>query len=62
MHGGGICTNNQAAFKKCGTGSAEGFLTYGGMSIREIEAITWVLEETMDEEMINQGPEFIALW
>ena len=60
--GGGICTNNQAAFEKMRelVPLYEGFLTYGGMSIREIEAITVGLEETMDEEMINQGPEFIA--
>lgn len=29
------------------------------MSVREMEAITVGLEETMDEEMINQGPQFI---
>jgi len=60
--GGGICTNNQAAFEKMRelVPLYEGFLTYGGMSVREIEAITVGLEETMDEDMINQGPQFIA--
>ena len=38
----------------------EGFLTYGGMSVREIEAMAVGLEETMDEDMISQGPIFIA--
>ena len=37
----------------------EGFLTYGGMSIREMGALTIGLEETMDEEIISQGPQFI---
>ncbi|MDR1378765.1 MAG: tryptophanase [Synergistaceae bacterium] len=38
----------------------EGFLTYGGMSVREIEAMAVGLEETMDFDMIRHGPEFIA--
>lgn len=37
----------------------EGFLTYGGMSAREMEAITVGLDETMDEDVISQGPLFI---
>ena len=37
----------------------EGFLTYGGMSVREMEAITVGLDETMDEDIISQGPIFI---
>ena len=38
----------------------EGFLTYGGMSVMEMEAITVGLEETMDENFICQGPLFIT--
>lgn len=37
----------------------EGFITYGGMSIMEIEAINTGLQESMNFFMINQGPEFI---
>jgi tryptophanase len=37
----------------------EGFLTYGGMSVREMEAIVVGLDETMDEDIISQGPAFI---
>ena len=37
----------------------EGFLSYGGMSVREIEAIAVGLEETMDFDMIKHGPQFI---
>lgn len=59
--GGGICTNNQAYFNKMKelVPLYEGFLTYGGMSVREMEAIAVGLEETMDFQMINQGPQFI---
>jgi tyrosine phenol-lyase len=60
--GGAICTNNEEAFIKMREllPLYEGFLTYGGMSVREMEAIAVGLEETMDEDMINQGPQFIA--
>lgn len=37
----------------------EGFLTYGGMSVREMEAIVVGLDESMDEDVISQGPKFI---
>lgn len=59
--GGGICTNNSDLYLKIRelVTLYEGFLTYGGMSVREIEAIAVGLEETMDENMINQGPQFI---
>ncbi|MBQ8723113.1 MAG: tryptophanase, partial [Opitutales bacterium] len=33
----------------------EGFLTYGGMSVREMEAIVVGLDESMDEDIISQG-------
>ncbi|MDR0365748.1 MAG: tryptophanase [Bifidobacteriaceae bacterium] len=60
--GGGICVRDEATYKAMRglVPMYEGFLTYGGMSVREMEAITVGLEETMDEDMINQGPQFIA--
>lgn len=60
--GGGICTDNEQLYLKIRelVPLYEGFLTYGGMSVREMEAITVGLDETMDEDMINQGPQFIA--
>lgn len=59
--GGGICTDDQKLFVKMREliPLYEGFLTYGGMSVREMEAMTVGLEETMDEDMISQGPIFI---
>lgn len=59
--GGGICTNDKAVYLKLRelVTLYEGFLTYGGMSVREMEAIAVGLDETMDENMINQGPQFI---
>jgi len=59
--GGGICVRDDRLFHKLREliPLFEGFLTYGGMSVREIEAITVGLDETMDLDMINQGPIFI---
>jgi tyrosine phenol-lyase len=37
----------------------EGFLTYGGMSVREIEAMAVGLYETCDDTVISQSPSFI---
>lgn len=59
--GGGICTNNHKIFKELEplVPLFEGFLTYGGMSVREIEAIAVGLYETLDESMICQSPQYI---
>jgi tyrosine phenol-lyase len=59
--GGGITTKSEDLYKRMRglLPLYEGFLTYGGMSVREMEALTVGLDETMDEDMINQGPIFI---
>jgi tryptophanase len=59
--GGGICTDDNDLFLKMRdlVPLYEGFLTYGGMSVREIEAMAVGLYETTDETVINQSPSFI---
>lgn len=59
--GGGICINQDHIFRKMQgfIPLYEGFLTYGGISVREMEAMAAGLEETLDEDMISQGPIFI---
>ena len=37
----------------------EGFLTYGGMSVREMEAMTVGMTETLDMDIISQTPIFV---
>jgi len=61
VRGGGIITNDENVYKGIleMLPLYEGFSTYGGMSVREMEAMVVGLDETMDEEMINQGPIFI---
>ena len=60
--GGGICVRDRGLYEKMRglVPLYEGFLTYGGMSVREMEALTVGLDEAMDEEVISQGPQFIA--
>ena len=60
--GGGIVMNDKALFDKMKVliPVYEGFLTYGGMSTREMEAVAIGLEEASDIDMISHGPEFIA--
>ena len=59
--GGGLITSNKEIFRKMQETTVlfEGFITYGGMSIMEIEAINVGLQESMDFGMINQTPIFI---
>lgn len=60
--GGAICTNNPKYFNdmKVLIPVYEGFLTYGGISVREIESMAVGLYETCDETVINQSPGFIS--
>ena len=59
--GGSICTNQRALYNKMEAMIPlyEGFLTYGGISVREIEAMAVGLYETLDETMICQSPNYI---
>jgi len=59
--GGAIVSNNEKLILKMKTliPLYEGFLTYGGMEVRAMEAMAVGLYESMDEEIINQGPLFI---
>jgi tryptophanase len=59
--GGGICTNSKELMLKMRDLVVlyEGFMTYGGMSVREIEAMAVGLIETTDETVISQSPSFI---
>ncbi len=59
--GGIICTNDESLYLKMRdlVPLYEGFLTYGGMSVREIEAMTVGLDETLDDQMICQSPSFV---
>ncbi|MDR1348080.1 MAG: tryptophanase [Prevotellaceae bacterium] len=60
--GGGICTNELTIYRELEAFIPlfEGFLTYGGISVREIEAMAVGLYETLDETMICQSPQYIA--
>ena len=62
VRGGGICIRDRELHDRLRplVPLYEGFLTYGGMSVREMEALAVGLEETLDEDMISQGPQFIA--
>jgi tyrosine phenol-lyase len=59
--GGGIATNRKDLYlaMRDMVPLFEGFLTYGGMSVREIEAMAVGLRETQDFNVIRHSPEFI---
>lgn len=59
--GGGIITSNKKHFDQMRelVTLFEGFLTYGGMSVREMEAMAVGLKETLDFQVINQTPLFV---
>lgn len=59
--GGAILTNSKDLYLKIRDLLVlfEGFLTYGGMSVREIEAMAVGLRETCDDTVISQSPMFI---
>jgi tryptophanase len=59
--GGGMCTDDPEILRELEAlvPLYEGFLTYGGISVREIEAMAVGLYETLDESMISQSPAFI---
>ena len=59
--GGGILVRDEATFHAMEdfVTMFEGFLTYGGMSVKEMEAMIVGFEETMDMNIISQGPQFI---
>ncbi len=59
--GGAICTNKKEWYDKMRdlVPLYEGFLTYGGISIREVEAMAVGLRETLEEDVVGQSPVFI---
>ncbi|HNR41938.1 MAG TPA: tryptophanase [Bacteroidales bacterium] len=59
--GGAICTNDLEIYNqlKYLVPVYEGFLTYGGIPIREIEAMAEGLNETTEVSVVNQSPMFI---
>ena len=59
--GGGILVRDETMFHEMEDFITmfEGFLTYGGMSVKEMEALIVGFDETMEFDVISQGPQFI---
>lgn len=60
--GGGILVRDEALFHSMEdlVPMFEGFLTYGGMSVKEMEAMSIGFDESMEMDVISQAPQFIA--
>ncbi|MDR2672209.1 MAG: tryptophanase [Coriobacteriales bacterium] len=61
VRGGGIVTNDEELYRRMRgfVPLFEGFLTYGGMSVREMEALAVGIQETLDFDVISQTPIFV---
>lgn len=59
--GGGMCFKDEETYLQVRNliPLYEGFSTYGGISVHELEAMRVGLLETLDEDVISQGPIFI---
>ena len=59
--GGGILTSDDELYIRMRelVPLFEGFITYGGMSVREMEAMAVGLQETLDLDVISQTPIFV---
>jgi tryptophanase len=59
--GGGILVRDEEMFHSMEdlVPMFEGFLTYGGMSVKEMEAMIIGFDESLDMDVISQGPQFI---
>ena len=59
--GGGILVRDEEMFHSMEdlVPMFEGFLTYGGMSVKEMEAMTVGFDESIDFDVISQAPQFI---
>jgi len=62
VRGGGLVMADDAIYQRLRglVPLFEGFLTYGGMSVREMEALSVGLRETLDLNVISQTPIFVA--
>lgn len=62
--GGAICCNDEHLHMRMQAivGVFEGYVTYGGMSMKEMEAMVVGLYESLDEDVISQSPSYIKFF